>query len=669
MSLNLQATVWAKLTCEVVDANLSERLAPEYWRTFVNGAVSGQANVAYAKAGTLNSGISLNLDLSALVQNLFGQQTERSMSNLKAVLVLNTTENENCHISVGNATGNPVVGIYESTTDRVRVRGGGAFLWTAPLGGIEVVDGASDILRIVNGSAVNATYVVALLGTNGATDLPAMPTMEDDPRFIYGDNGPYDVGLCGNLTYAVSSSRWRGSIAFSWYNFWAESGLGRGCDAYQTNNDVITGLPSAVGIYQGTYDRLRTQLGADALIGFYVTLLQIANTNGQNHVAVSTWPQTRPLWDSEYDAMGAAGWVVSDIGSDGRYIGGPLVADIAANATVRQLQADRCAEIVQTAKAQNPTLNVVFSDNFSAISGDTTWGYLMDLASRFTSQIAPLGVAFIPNITSSTFTGASVGATPGDLSGYWDQAVDAGIAGFYTEGLGHAHLIHSSRFAAMCSNIQNWLARSWPAGGRRALLAQAASGTDSPGSSLVYGLNRRVVVASATKYDDDTLEFVTATEHFAADTSYPTVRFENVHASLGSEYQISVVNDTTFRVTKTAHGLTNASFSLTANSVVHFPHSGIDVDFGVLHMLRAAGDATFCWWNPSAIIAAPLWVDDITTFGEVVPASLSVVSTHTVEGNLCVKEVKYQFASGDPGEQWHHIRFDMEGRRRWKAAS
>lgn len=667
-------------------AGIRDANSLRYERYPAVGMVGSDIDDAWSGFGELEAEEELDFDLTALPYNAFGDHV-RAFGSLRAVMVINRETETGAILQVGGAS-SPLEGLFLDSGDGVKVGEDGCLLLGGGRTHILVESGASQ-LRLKNLSdTFSLRYYIALLGTGTDIPLPAAKTMEEDPRFIYADNGSFDVGLCGVATYAVNQMYWGGSAAISWYAFWHEKQGTTYCTP-SVNNNVLTGLPAAQGIWSGTVARLKENLVDSPLIGFYFTLFQIATEAGLNLTTTSTWPRTRPLWDAEWDALSPppSSWTNSDIDPGG--IGNLGKRLDLANADARELSAVKNAEIIQAAKLADPDINFVFSDNGSIIAGATSWGQQMDTVGRFLEKISSLGVGLVLNTTSGSYTG-ELGSLPtsGDLTDYWDLAAEAGGTGmmaFYNEGCTNAHQLRvdntlangKNSYESAIDNLTNWLARSWPGGGRRGILSEPASAMDGlPSNGVFWGLNRRCVVIAATVIDSFTIELECATEHYLADTSNKRCVPQNVHASVnGLDFEPDVQDEVTFRITKsTAHGI--GSFSLTANSGIGFPFSGPDVDFGWLHANRLAGDFTLVKSNPNSA-AVPLWLDDITTFGVCVPGSLEVVSTHIVNigtsgspvNRECVKELKYQFASGPSDERWHHLDLSIEGRRRWRAAS
>jgi len=130
--------------------------------TFTNGTGANQANNLYAATRTLNSAATETLDLAGSLANAFGDTI--TASQVKGVYIKNTSTTDS--LVVGDAASNAWEAWTDDAGSTIKVPPGGVFFLGAPLsGGMPVVGGSSDNLKIAHGTDTtnDLTYTIALL--------------------------------------------------------------------------------------------------------------------------------------------------------------------------------------------------------------------------------------------------------------------------------------------------------------------------------------------------------------------------------------------------------------------------------------------------------------------------------------------------------------------------
>jgi hypothetical protein len=691
-----------------------------YHKILQRGSLPDEADEYWASSGTIPAGNSIALELSALPDLVFGDDAIRSFGCLKHLHVINESTATGATLQIGGSPSNTLLGIFADPSDAVIIGPDGVMSWGGPRG-IEVTAGSADTLRLRATGVADVDYVVVIVGCVSGIDLMSTPNPDagSSASFAWGPSNYYDTDQCGDSPYTVAKDRWDFSFSLSWDNMRPKKFNTPACDPL-VDNSVVTGLPTGRTRYESILDRQLdvTRAGYDPnlLVGPYITLVQVATEDCLQQDLPNggcVWPRSRPILDSTWASspeaesglllgvradrpVGATEpWADSGVGS--RWI------DVTEPAACT-LMADQMAVHIQNVKELHPRVNIVLTDNFAAILGnwddnfsptantseDAVFEGDMDVAGKLITQISPLGVALLANITLAGFTGDSVGgpgsgASGKSLAGFWDMAETAGgigLMGIYVEGLSSGITVRSSHWNTICANIKNWLARPWPFGGRRMLLTQAALALeDDPDPTVVKtGFARRVRIMGIASFDANNIRVTTLTPHYVADTSLPTVAITGVDGfppPPALPFNVTHVSEFVFNMEIPGHGLGPFTLDTPTISYARFIFAGYDTDFGMVHSLRNTGDSTLNFFNPDSNFE-PLWADDYATYGQVL-APPTVVSTHTVNvyngvdpGGVpisMVKRIKYQFGQGPIGERWHYVDFSITERRRWKAAS
>lgn len=128
------------------------------------GTGVGQVDKAFSDTRTLAASATENLDLAGVLTDTLGAAL--TFVKVRLIMIFANAANVN-DVVVGGAATNTFVGVFNATTDKIRVKPGGAFLWAAPNDGATVTPATGDILLVANGGAgTSVTYDVVILGTS-----------------------------------------------------------------------------------------------------------------------------------------------------------------------------------------------------------------------------------------------------------------------------------------------------------------------------------------------------------------------------------------------------------------------------------------------------------------------------------------------------------------------
>ena len=130
-----------------------------------DGSAAGQADVVWHAADqTLADGHATTLDLTALVQSMFGDTISIALGRVKAILLINRNTTGSAFLSVGGAGSNPWSAPFGTTGDTVKVMPESPLLMANLRDGWSV-DTGSKTLGLQQPSAATCSSNIAILGT------------------------------------------------------------------------------------------------------------------------------------------------------------------------------------------------------------------------------------------------------------------------------------------------------------------------------------------------------------------------------------------------------------------------------------------------------------------------------------------------------------------------
>lgn len=134
---------------------------------FTDGVAAGNANRIWQDTRTLSASASETIDLSGVLEDLFGDSAVFADVRLVAVTALSTNTN---NVNVLRGTTSPETGLplFLASGDGIPVRPGGAFLWMCPdATGIPVTATTADKITFTNSAgSTDVTYTVTVVGAN-----------------------------------------------------------------------------------------------------------------------------------------------------------------------------------------------------------------------------------------------------------------------------------------------------------------------------------------------------------------------------------------------------------------------------------------------------------------------------------------------------------------------
>jgi hypothetical protein len=163
LNAQLKVAVSAEYTNPV---DLGEAKYPlEYAASVVlaDGSGANQANKLWTDTRTLTASSTENLDLNAVLTDIFGAAL--AFTKIKALVIKAADTNVN-DVVVGGAGANAAASFFADATDKVRVKPGGTVALIAPdANGYAVTAATGDILLVANGAAgTSVTYTIIVIG-------------------------------------------------------------------------------------------------------------------------------------------------------------------------------------------------------------------------------------------------------------------------------------------------------------------------------------------------------------------------------------------------------------------------------------------------------------------------------------------------------------------------
>ena len=139
-------------------------LSKEYpWKLATSGTGASQADLLFADQRSLAQSANEDLDVNAVLTSPLG--TTITMVKIKAIGIFAAAANPG-NLTVGRGATNGVVWISAISAGVVVPPGGGQF-WFAPLAGLAITAGTSDLINVAAAATTGTyTYDVYLLGTS-----------------------------------------------------------------------------------------------------------------------------------------------------------------------------------------------------------------------------------------------------------------------------------------------------------------------------------------------------------------------------------------------------------------------------------------------------------------------------------------------------------------------
>lgn len=165
LDLTLHATIEGLLSAAVDTGTSSFPILPDVLKplSLLDGTGSGQVSKFFQDRRNIAASSTGDLDLNGggLVSPL---GASLNFSTIKVVLIRAYTTNVN-NIIVGGAS-NPLLGIFDHSSDKARVHPGGWFFWVSPGSGVTVTADTGDILGLANGgSGTGVDMIIEIAGT------------------------------------------------------------------------------------------------------------------------------------------------------------------------------------------------------------------------------------------------------------------------------------------------------------------------------------------------------------------------------------------------------------------------------------------------------------------------------------------------------------------------
>ena len=133
--------------------------ALSFLKSFASGTGTDQFDLVWSDERTV-TGVSETLDLVGTLTDAFG--TVISGAKLCGIIVWNKARTAGYELILGAAASPVFTGLFGASTERIKVRPGGLFVWLSPVDGATLVAATADGLKVDPG-ANTITYQIALL--------------------------------------------------------------------------------------------------------------------------------------------------------------------------------------------------------------------------------------------------------------------------------------------------------------------------------------------------------------------------------------------------------------------------------------------------------------------------------------------------------------------------
>jgi hypothetical protein len=168
LSVDLKASLtW--LFSEGLDlSTVNDNAKLEYSQSTADGTGADQADKLWHDQRTVNAASNDDLDLTALVNSIFGTNVSISFAKVKAVLIVNASTTAGQLLRVGGAGAGQAFAtpFNGSATAVVEVGADSCLMLVNKKDGWTVTPTTGDILRVANAGGSAVTYKIAIIGTS-----------------------------------------------------------------------------------------------------------------------------------------------------------------------------------------------------------------------------------------------------------------------------------------------------------------------------------------------------------------------------------------------------------------------------------------------------------------------------------------------------------------------
>jgi hypothetical protein len=167
LAVDIKASlVW--LFQETIDlAVVSDSSQLQYVRSLTDGTAADQADKLWHDQRTVAAGANDDLDLTALVNTIFGSTVTMHLAKVKALLIVNLSTAAGDELRLDSSVANAFTAPFNgSATSQVEIGADSALLLSNKKDGWTVTAATGDILRVRNPGPNAITYQIALVGTS-----------------------------------------------------------------------------------------------------------------------------------------------------------------------------------------------------------------------------------------------------------------------------------------------------------------------------------------------------------------------------------------------------------------------------------------------------------------------------------------------------------------------
>ena len=167
LHLDLRASLNWLLQDSSALASLSETSKLDFAKSLSTGTGTGQADRIWHDRRTLAAGTHEDLDLTALVREVLGQNIVITLGTVKAILLVNLSSITGDDLALGGAGAGAFSAPFDADADaRLIVAADSVALLANMQSGWPVVASSADTLRIENNGPNQVDYAIVIAGTS-----------------------------------------------------------------------------------------------------------------------------------------------------------------------------------------------------------------------------------------------------------------------------------------------------------------------------------------------------------------------------------------------------------------------------------------------------------------------------------------------------------------------